>query len=149
MTDRGFTFIELLICLAVLALLTAVLAPAWGRPLAEQQLYSVALTLANDIRAARSAAATTGWGHEIWVRPSGYYVRKEGETNWVTLKYVPWPPGVRPASSVDFPIGAYGLFEEMKNNTAWLEDTSGRHISVVISTGGRVRIERVSTPGGK
>jgi type IV fimbrial biogenesis protein FimT len=58
--SRGLTLIELVIALAVLAVLATLALPSMGRVLGSQRLVAAAETLAADLREARFEAARSG-----------------------------------------------------------------------------------------
>lgn len=80
---KGFTLVELLVALAVLAILVTQAVPAMGRVLDRQRLRAAAETLAADLRGARALARTnplapaltlsfrtgTGWCYGLARRP--------------------------------------------------------------------------------
>jgi general secretion pathway protein H len=55
-TDAGFTFLELLLVLGILALAAALAMPLANRPASDATLIATARRLANDMRVARAAA---------------------------------------------------------------------------------------------
>jgi len=66
-TDRGFTLVEILVVVLILAIAAAIVVPAIGTA-ADSQVTGAASLVANDLRAARSLALTSQVPHSLVFR---------------------------------------------------------------------------------
>ena len=144
LSRRGYTLLEVLVTLALAAILVGIAgAPLYGRQRATQLLRSTAMELSNDLRDARFAAIREGMQYNVEVGATSYLVRARAPGAWHRIKTVSWPSGVSRSSNVIvvFKFLPSGLFPELDNNTITLKNKQGDRISVIISSGGRIRIE--------
>lgn len=144
MNKRGYTLIELLVCLALLGLLAGVTAaPMFGKQRSKQLLTSTTIGLSNDLRSARFKAMEEGRAYCVEVYATNYTVSAYTPARWEIVKRVYWPPGITRVGTltVKFSFPATGLFRELDNNTVNLKDEYDRYTKVIISSGGRIRIE--------
>lgn len=141
----GFTLVELLVCLAIMGLLAGVAAaPVFSKQRARQLLTATVLNLSNDLRAARFTAMEEGRPYYVEVFADHYTVTAEAPVHWELIKRVDWPNGIKRCGTlyVKLSFPATGLFYELDNNSVYLKDSYGRILGVVISSGGRIRIEQ-------
>lgn len=139
----GFTLVELLVCFALLSLLAGIaVAPAIGKQRAKQLLTATTLNLANDLRAARFAAMAEGRTYRVEITATGYTVRASAPV-WELIKSIYWPPGIARSGTkkIEFSFPASGIFNAPDNDTVSLKDKYGRMMRVIISSGGRIRLD--------
>ena len=144
MNKRGYTLVEVLVCLALLGLLAGIsVAPAVGKQRAKQTLTSTAICFANDLRASRFSAMAEGRAYQVEVFATNYTVSVVVPGKWQVVKRVYWPNGVKRVGSlyIKFSFPSTGLFKEFDNNTVAFKDDYNRTIKVVVSSGGRIRLE--------
>lgn len=144
MNKRGYTLIELLVCLALLGLLAGITtAPMFAKQRSRQLLTSTTIGLSNDLRSARFAAMEEGRPYCVEVYATNYTVSAQVSAQWKVIKRVYWPKGIKRAGTlyIQFSFPASGLFRELDNNTITLKDDNESVMKVIISSGGRIRIE--------
>lgn len=144
MNKRGYTLVELLVCLAILGLLTGIAtAPLFGKQRSRQLLSSTIIGLSNDLRAARFAAMKEGRPYCVEIYTTNYTVSAQAPGQWEIIKRVYWPKGITRVGTlyVKLSFPASGLFKEVGNNRVTLKDDHGHQMEVIISGGGRIRIE--------
>ena len=96
MSQRGATFLELVICIGVLGILAGSLRLTLGSSLANQELVSSSLQLVADIRWLQQKTINGGGGTVSYallfnhVKPYGYYITANGQV----IKIVHFPPSV-------------------------------------------------------
>jgi len=69
--NRGFTLIELMIALVIMAIMVATIAPALSEVLADNRQASAAFDIVRVARRARERAISTGVAHLLRIRTSG------------------------------------------------------------------------------
>ncbi len=109
--DDGFTLIDLLAALAIVALLASMAVPAYGRFMATLSLETACRSLVSEIRTAQQLALTqsTAWNLLFWMsEPQGFYLSKN-ETS-MPAKHPLLPPGVK-FDSVHSPSGLVLQFD--------------------------------------
>jgi prepilin-type N-terminal cleavage/methylation domain-containing protein len=95
--QRGFTIIELLICMAVLGLIVSMAALTLQPSLAQQELESTARQLAADIRLLQQLSINSGANSVAYAllftqtSPYGYYIT----ANTQMIKHTVFPKSVR------------------------------------------------------
>jgi type II secretory pathway pseudopilin PulG len=143
----GFTLLELLLTLGLVVMLAGVsLGPALSGRLEDKRLDSFVHSFANDLRQARQLAISQSTPHVVQVRSNGYFLRREAYPILKTVKSVPWPAGISISTEhndqgKDFVFGTMGLPKDLSNNTVHFRNTRGTQRNVVVSAGGRIRIE--------
>lgn len=106
MEQRGATFLELVICIGLLGMLSSGIILTIGPSLASQELLSSSLQLVADIRWLQQRTINEGGGTVSYAllfnhaEPYGYYVTANGQT----MKSVNFPSSVRLSGSYS-PIG--------------------------------------------
>lgn len=144
MNKRGYTLVELLVCLALLGLLAGVAAaPLFGKQRSKQLLTATTIGLSNDLRSARFTAMEEGRAYCVEVYATNYTVSAFASGQWEVIKRVYWPKGIKRVGTlyIKFSFPATGLFRELDNNTVALRDDNASVMKVIISSGGRIRIE--------
>ncbi|HHW98117.1 MAG TPA: prepilin-type N-terminal cleavage/methylation domain-containing protein [Firmicutes bacterium] len=147
MSRRGYTLIELLVCLAIISLVAGLaVSPHLARQRARQLLLSTIINLSNDLRAARFAAMAEGRAYRVEVFIDNYVITASAPGRWELIKRVYWPEGLQRVGAITltftFPAsGLYGL-GELDNGSIYLKNKYGQYLGVVISVGGRIRIDQ-------
>ena len=104
MSQRGATFLELVICIGVLGILAGSLRLTLGSSLANQELVSSSLQLVADIRWLQQKTINEGGGAVSYallfnhVEPYGYYVTASGQV----IKTVHFPASVFLSADASF-----------------------------------------------
>ncbi|MDB2351980.1 prepilin-type N-terminal cleavage/methylation domain-containing protein [Luminiphilus sp.] len=98
----GFTLVELLVALAVMAILVAIAAPAFQNLLERQRLEGVAETFLSDLRAARADALVLGLSGTVTVTINDgsswtYTIVSSGNTPTVSRTYTDYGGAVTAA----------------------------------------------------
>ncbi|MDA8827220.1 prepilin-type N-terminal cleavage/methylation domain-containing protein [Luminiphilus sp.] len=98
----GFTLVELLVALAVMAILVAIAAPAFQNLLERQRLAGVAKTFLSDLRAARADALVLGLSGTVTVTINdgsswNYTIVSSGNTPTVSRTYTDYGGAVTAA----------------------------------------------------
>jgi len=142
-TEQGFTLLELLIVLALMAMLAAVCFPTLDKVEEKIKLKSDARQMAWVLRSAREKAITTGQDQEVIFRVFQNYYNEDGKRYYLS-------PGIEFVGTTTFgkihdrvvcifkPSGA----PSPQAGTAVLKNKYGEKISVVVNVeSGRVRVE--------
>jgi len=163
--SQGLSLLDLLITVAVLAVLLHLAVPAFSGLIAEQRRLAFANELASGLRAARMEAVhrnrtvivqplggdwAQGW--QMVVDESGRGI--EDPTNPVILSRAgPWPITVRPTANLETQVGFDYLGTPRLANRGALagsfylcEPGAEAHRRVVIARSGRVRVTRSAAP---
>lgn len=140
--DKGYTLIELIAVMAILALAAAITFPALAQPLVNAKLESDARQMASALRMARQEAITSGQPRTVIFYPgndkykilgqSTYYL-KSG-INYVGDTTFTMRSGGKPACAFS-PSGA-----PSSGGTVTLQSQAGRLYIIVNPVAGRVRI---------
>jgi len=161
----GLTLLDLLITVAVLAVLLHLAAPAFSNLIAEQRRLAFANELASGLRAARLEAVqrnrtvivhplggdwTQGW--QLMVDESGRGI-EDPDNPVILYREGPWPITVRPTSNLEEQVGFDYLGTPRLANRGSLagsfylcEPGAEAHRRVVIARSGRVRVTRSAAP---
>lgn len=89
----GFTMIELMIVLAVMALLATLVAPSFNEQIARRRLEGVATDLSTDLQFARSQAVSNRSSMQVVTENSGRRYRLVNAAG-ITLKTADLPVGI-------------------------------------------------------
>ena len=111
----GFTLVELLVALVVMAILVAIAAPAFQDLLERQRLESVAETFLSDLRAARADALVLGLSGTVTVTINdgsswNYTIVSSGNTPTVSRAYTDYGGAVTAAVSGWNKVGSTASF---------------------------------------
>lgn len=145
--SAGFTLIELLLCIGVLGLLAGLsFGPNLSGRMLDKRLDGFVQEFTNDLREARYLAVTDVTPYEVRVRLSGYYIYRKAGVSWAVKKYVEWPEGIDIDTSYDdqnvtFSFSTTGIYDAFSNNTVHFMNTRGTRRNVIVSSGGRIRVE--------
>lgn len=98
-SEHGFTIIELMIVVTIIALASALVALAWPDPRA--RLQDDAARFAARVRAAHDMAMIEGRSVSLWVSAGGYGFDRRDRGGWQPMAEKPfrverWQNGVRP-----------------------------------------------------
>lgn len=142
---RGLTLVELMVVIAVLAIITTLAAPSLVRLLANQRLQGAARELAADLYLARQEALRYSTAVALVATSAGYSVTR----GTVTLKAVDLPPGVTMAATTVRYGGLHAMASNASGTTAavplTLSHAIGASIVVTAEPTGRLQI---CSPGG-
>lgn len=147
---RGYTLIELMVVVAVIAILTLMSIPNFLGWLHQYRLQEATVSLMNHLRAARLLAVFTGVKHEVQLKKFGegnYYQVVEKSPNGD--KIVPSIGrivldkqfGEVQIKSVSVSSGkvAFKPTGTSTNVTILLENSRGAQVKIIVNTFGRVR----------
>lgn len=141
-SQRGFTVIELMTVIAIVAILAAVAAPSFKQLIATQRVRGASSALSESLWVARAEALkrNTDVGF-VFVDAGTGWVVPDPEGGAVPLLTQPAYPAVRSrtqsAGSVQFSFNAYG---RLSTGSGWIElsdDNASVFRCVVVSTTGR------------
>ncbi len=112
----GFTVAELLIAVAVVAIVTAVAFPGLAETIRRHRLRTTAWQIAGDLRLARQKSVTVGRRHRVCfsncgaaVPANGYLIQREDGGGWVIdMTVQPPTTGVQAASNATITFGQTG-----------------------------------------
>lgn len=134
---RGFTLVELLVVIALVAIILALVAPSFTSTLARKRLEGVASELATDIQYARSEAVQRNVPVGVVFGTNCYVVYVLGDTGFpatgcaslgalaTALKVVQTPEGISLTPPVARAFIAFDPVRGMAVDTAGLTDLSG------------------------
>ena len=127
--ERGFTLLELLVGLGILAMVLAVIAPIANRTRASMELRSTAFDIASSMRNARAAAQTSNAEQALVIDVSSRLLWTEGQS---LRKALPRRFGM----TLDLPVA-----ERVSSNAGrmrFFPDGSASGGKVVLREGGRI-----------
>jgi prepilin-type N-terminal cleavage/methylation domain-containing protein len=145
--QRGFSFIELVVVLSILAIMAAIAVPRVGDSVAVRELEDAAQQLATDIRWTQQAVVNADQNDLprlvfVNAKPYGYLVTQGGGTirknTFPDSVEMTGNPGTVAYKANGLPVGGSDL-------TFWLKSTivsESRKVIIAWSTG-RVRVEAV------
>ncbi|MFN8587682.1 MAG: prepilin-type N-terminal cleavage/methylation domain-containing protein [Candidatus Eisenbacteria bacterium] len=107
----GFTLIELMIVVVVMGLVLGLTAPAVSRFVRSSRLAGARSTLVNDLRYARSLAASGRTTYELRLAPERYTIVRLAPVDTVLVRAL--PRGVTIANRDTASFYAWGLTETM------------------------------------
>ncbi|MGE5653849.1 MAG: Tfp pilus assembly protein FimT/FimU [Bacillota bacterium] len=146
--DDGFTLIDLLAALAIMALLASMAVPAYNRFMATLSLDTACRSLVSEIRTAQQLALTqsVSWNLLFWMSdPQGFF-RSKNETS-MPKDYPKLPPGIT-FDSIYSPSGLVLQFDSAGqltkgSRTIGLVNNYGEKRYVIVTpVTGRARISR-------
>lgn len=132
-SQRGFTMIELLIAVAIAAILVTVTYTHWRGYTAQQRLRYAAIQVATGLREAEERAKAERSVYTVTFTSSSetYTItRTSGGFN----EKAPLPPGVTPAASDTVTFSAFGQPDAA--HTITLQSTAGSRTASVDTVGG-------------
>lgn len=138
--ERGFTFLEIMVAVVILGLLTALAVPNLNQALENYKLNSAARQFVAQVRYVHSRAIN-GESTEIKLYYVGdrYYIRK----GRVAEETVILPPGIRFENSLSREI-SFDLQGDLSGgaNTIYLKNSRNRRVEITITpVTGRVKIK--------
>lgn len=129
-TNKGFSLVELIVVIAIMAVLVAVLAPAMLRYVENSRKSTDAQTVAGVVNTAEAAIIDSNVG-------AGTYVITINDTNCTVTN--PLPSGDAESKKIDDAIGdAYATRPVLKSNT-W-GTNNGVQISIEVQASGATNI---------
>ncbi|MFO7952362.1 MAG: prepilin-type N-terminal cleavage/methylation domain-containing protein [Bacillota bacterium] len=145
-SSQGFTLVELLLAIALLALVTAIALPAVNVFGNKRNLEIAARVMATDLRKAQQKAITFGWTQLIEFRPTTKQYRiKDGKTEEIVIVELP--------EGIDYAVNTYDHFNDFpllrfrptgapcQGGTIGLENSSKDILYLIITPAtGRIRI---------
>ncbi len=135
--QKGFTLLELMIVIGIIAVLVAFAFPCYGLLHKHYSLYSAAQELAANLRCAQQMAVDQGAVYSICVSKNGYTIKKEGGK---TVKNKNFPAGIKAAGSCSFKF--YPTAEPNAGQTIMLQSYDGEKCYVeVASVTGKVTVK--------
>ncbi len=148
MTAHGFTLLELLVALALLAATSGLAVPAWQRQLDDWRLAAATRQVVMDLKVARARSISSGVTHRVhFPDAAAQYTLERQQAGGAYAAAAPataLPDGVRvvectaAGSGVSFrPRGHAAAF-----GTITLRNRAGAERQVVVDIAGRMRVQR-------
>lgn len=146
-SDRGFSLIELMVVIAVGAVVSAIVVPQVQRSLAANRVHSSAVQVATELNYARTIALSRNAVLEIDFTTDSYQIVDPSDPDNPprTRKFL--EPGVR---FVQRPVNPIRFFPRgnAAAGTVQIADEYGQGVVIAVSAGGMVEI-REFTSGGE
>jgi prepilin-type N-terminal cleavage/methylation domain-containing protein len=139
----GFSLVELLVALAVIAIVAAFALPAWNRLLPTYQLDSSARQIQSELYHIKMRAASENVGFQLAYSQGGSEYTIQRDSSALTTKPLSEGVVITKAGTISFsPRGTAGA------NRVRLRSAEGHCKQVVVSATGRVRVCKPADCGG-
>jgi type IV fimbrial biogenesis protein FimT len=143
----GFTFIEILVALGIIAILAAIAIPNWSTLLPNYALNSAARQVQSELQKAKSRAVSENAKYQLVFSTTdySYSIQRDTGSGWQsTGENKPLPDGITLAGTSDTTLGftSRGTSSDTSNDkTVKLCNIKNKGKNVVLGTLGRVRID--------
>ncbi len=141
----GFTFIEILVALGIIAILAAIALPNWSTLLPNYALNSAARQVQSELQKAKSRAVSENAKYQLVFSSTGYSIQRDTGSGWQsTGENKPLPDGITRSEESDATLGftSRGTSSDTTNDkTVKLCNIKSKGKNVVLGALGRVRID--------
>lgn len=137
----GFTFIEILVALGIIAILAAIALPNWSTLLPTYALNSAARQVQSELQKAKSRAVSENANYRLVFSTTGYSIERDTGSGWQsTGENKPLPDGIT-TSDTTLGFTSRGTSSDTTDKTVKLCNIKSKGKNVVLGTLGRVRID--------
>lgn len=140
--DWAFTVAELLVAIALIAIISAIAVPNWSTLLPTYNLNSALRQVQSELSNIKSLAAATNASYRLAFTATGYAIQKDDGSGWQTTGLTrALPEGISKASSSVSMLGftSRGTATPGTGGTIKLCHSRNEGANIVISSTGRIR----------
>ena len=146
----GFTLTEILVALAIIAILAAIAIPNWSTLLPKYALNSAARQVQSELHRLKSRAVAENANFRLAFSGTSYSIEKySGGSYTATGDSKTLPEGITLAGTSDTPVGftSRGTSIDSSEKTVMLCNVKNSGKNIAISDTGRIRIDDATCSG--
>lgn len=145
---NGFTFIEIIVSLAIIAILASIAIPNWSTLLPNYALNSASRQVQSELHRLKSRAVAENANFRLVFSGTSYSIQKySGGSYTATGESKSLPDGITLANTSDTPLGftSRGTSIDSSDKTVKLCNIKSSGKNVVLTDTGRIRIDNDQT----